>query len=213
MPIFIAVITAVPVAFVLYFLIIRPWQLHWGATEEEVIRRLPGDDIVKRPHFKATRAVTIQAPPAEVWLWLLQIGSARGGWYSLDWLDNGGQPSTWEILPTFQKIEPGYFVPFTPNQKNGMWVKEFREFAYILWWDKQGNATWGWYLEGLADHQTRLITRLRTTYDFRFPWLIYYLIYDFGDIVMMRKCLLGIKSRAETHYRSLGQPAGETNRN
>ena len=97
-----------------------------------VARRLPGDDIVKRPHFVAIRAMTIQAPAAEIWLWLLQIGSARGGWYSLDWLDNAGKPSTWEILPAFQKIEQDYFVPFTPNQKNGMWVKAFSEFAHIL---------------------------------------------------------------------------------
>lgn len=200
---FIIVVAAVLILPMSYFLAIRPWQLRWGATDAEVVRRLAGDDIVKNPHFKATRAVTIQAPPAEVWPWLLQIGSARGGWYSLDWLDNSGQPSTWEILPAFQKIENDYFVPFTPNQKNGMWVKEFSEFAYILWWDKKGKATWGWYLEEIGDHHTRLITRLRTTYDFRFPWVIYYLIYDFGDIVMMRKCLLGIKARAEADYHRL----------
>ena len=205
---FIVVITAVLFLLILYFLVIRPWQLRWGATDEEVIRQLPGDDIVKRPHFKATRAVTIQAPPVEVWPWLLQIGSARGGWYSLDWLDNGGQPSSWEILPAFQKIEEDYFVPFTPDQKNGMWVKEFSEFTHIIWWDKQGKASWGWYLEELANHQTRLITRLRTTYNFRFPWLFYYFIYDFGDIVMMRKCLLGIKTRAESHYHTLGHNFG-----
>jgi len=28
-------------------------------------------------------------------------------------------------------------------------------------------------------------------------------IYDFGDIVMMRKCLLGINARAEAHYHNL----------
>lgn len=117
----------------------------------------------------------------------------------MDRLDNAGKPSAREILPEFQKIEPDYFVPFTPDQKNGMWVKSFQTYEYILWWDKKENATWLWRLKLTADGQTRLITRLRTTYDFSFPWIIYYLIYDMGDIVMMSKCLLGIKERAEAH--------------
>lgn len=100
----------------LYLLFIRPWQLRWGAADAEVARTMPGDEIVQRPHFKATRAVTIQASPAEVWPWIVQIGSARAGWYSLDRLDNGGKPSAREILPEFQTIELDYFVPFTPDQ-------------------------------------------------------------------------------------------------
>ena len=102
-------------------------------------------------------------------------------------------------MPDFQTIELDYFVPFTPDQKNGMWVKAFQENEHILWWDKKGKATWLWVLEPLANGRTRLITRLRTVYDFRFPWVIYYLLYDVGDIVMMSKCLLGIKERAEAH--------------
>jgi hypothetical protein len=129
----------------LYFLVIRPWQTTWGATKEEVRQALAGDDIVTEPHFVATRAVTINAPPSEVWKWIIQIGSARAGFYSLDWMDNAGVASSREILPQFQKIEKDYFIPFTPNQKNGMWVKEYKDQEYILWWDKKGNGTWGWF--------------------------------------------------------------------
>jgi hypothetical protein len=181
----------------MYFFAIRPWQTTWGARKEEVQKVLVGDDIVMKPHFVATRAVTIHAPPSEVWQWIIQIGSARAGWYSLDWLDNSGVVSSRKILPEFQKIEKDYFIPFTPNQKNGMWVKDYKEYEHILWWDKKGNGTWGWYLKSTEDGKTRLVTRLKTRYDFSFPWVLYYIIYDFGDIVMMRKCLLGIKQRAE----------------
>lgn len=180
-----------------YFYGIRPRILTWGATPDEAGQSLPGDDLVQKPHFIATRAITIKAPAAEVWKWIIQIGSARAGWYSLDWMDNSGVPSAREILPAFQKIEAGYFIPFTPNQKSGMWVKEYQEPAYILWWDKKGNGTWGWYLGQPGNGQTRLITRLRTKYDFSFPWVIYYLLYDLGDIIMMWKCMSGIKERAE----------------
>ncbi len=186
---------------VVYFLFIRPRQVTWGATKEETQRVLPGDDLVQKPHFVATRAVTINAPPSEVWKWIIQIGSARAGWYSIDWIDNARMPSSKEIRPEFQKIEKDYFIPFTPDQKNGMWVKDYKEHELILWWDKKGNGTWGWYLRPIEEGKTRLITRLRTKYDFSFPWIIYYTIYDVGDIVMMRKCLLGIKVRAESYIR------------
>ena len=181
----------------LYFLLIRPWTLTWGATKEEAARPLPGDDIVKKTHFVATRAVTIHTPPSEVWKWIVQIGSARAGWYSIDWIDNGGKASSREILPEFQKIENDYFIPFTPDQKNGMYVREFKEHKNILWWDKKGDASWLWNLSEVESGKTRLITRLRTKYDFKFPWVIYYILYDLGDIVMMSKCMLGIKERAE----------------
>ena len=57
-----------------YLRFIRPWQLRWGATDEEVARAMSGDDVVKQPTFNATRAVTIQARPEEIWPWLVQMG-------------------------------------------------------------------------------------------------------------------------------------------
>ena len=180
-----------------YIGVIRPRQLTWGASHEEAAHTLLGDDIVQAPHFVATRAITIAAPPAAVWKWIVQIGSARAGWYSHDLIDNGNVPSAQEILPQFQQIAAGSYIPFTPDQKNGMWVKEYHKPDHILWWDQKGSATWGWYLAPTDDNGTRLITRLRTRYDFSFPWLIYYAVYDFGDIIMMSKCMQGIKARAE----------------
>ena len=197
MPVLLLIVALLAVIIV-YILLIRPRQLTWGATEAEVSQTLTGDDIVQKPHMVATRAITIDTLPDDVWPWLIQIGSARAGFYSIDLLDNGNVPSSREILPEFQKIEPDYFVPFTPDQKNGMWVKDFRAPDFMLWWDRKGNATWGWFLQPTANGGTRLLTRLRTRYDLSFPWVIYYLIYDFGDIVMMSKCMRGIKERAET---------------
>jgi len=194
----ITIIIVILVLILLYFGVYRPWQTTWGATKEEVKRECVGDDIVKKPDFIATRGINIKAPAAEVWRWIIQIGSARAGWYSLDFMDNANKPSSKKILPEFQKIELDYFVPFTPDQKNGMWVKYFRENEYILWWDKKGDATWGWYLY-TTDEGSRLITRLRSKYNFSFPWIIYYILYDFGDIVMMSKCMKGIKARAEAN--------------
>ncbi len=45
---------------------VRPRQLTWGATPEEVDGSLPGDDLGVRPTFNATRAISIKAPPEQV---------------------------------------------------------------------------------------------------------------------------------------------------
>ncbi len=181
----------------LYLLVLRPWHLRWGATDNDLALNLPADSLVTNPDFNATRGITINSTPEEIWKWIIQIGSRRAGWYSIDWMDNAGIKSSYEILPEFQKIEIGQFIPFTPDQKNGMWVKEFKVNEYILWVDKDGRATWLWYLYPVAEKQSRLLTRLRTKYVWKGFWIIYYLLYDFGDIVMMSKCLKGIKKRAE----------------
>jgi hypothetical protein len=60
-------------------LLVRPWQLRWGATDEEVAQALPGDEFVENPSFNATRAVTIDAPLERIWPWLVQIGYSRAG--------------------------------------------------------------------------------------------------------------------------------------
>jgi hypothetical protein len=77
---------------------IQPWQHRWGAADEEVRRRMPGDDLL--PEAASTRAIPIAAPPEQIWPWLVQLGYGRGGWYSYDWIDNDGQPSADRILPS-----------------------------------------------------------------------------------------------------------------
>jgi hypothetical protein len=184
-------------AFGVYLRFIRPWQLRWGATDEEVGRAMPGDDVVKHPTFNATRAVTIQARPEEIWPWLVQIGCKRAGWYSYDWLDNLGIPSAQRIIPELQHVAVGDVIPISPDGKQGQWVKDFEANHWMLWWDNTGDATWCWGLAPLDESQTRLITRVRIRYHWLSPMLALDLLVEFADIVMMRKCLLGIKQRAE----------------
>jgi len=179
------------------FLINWSRYLNGGATAKESALELPGDGIVAKIDFNATRCITINAPPDRIWRWIIQMGSKRAGWYSVDWIDHHGTERSKRILPLFQKIKIGQFIPFTPDQKNGMWVQAFQENSYIIWTDKVGNASWLWYLIPDADGNTRLLTRLRTRYNWKNFWIIYCLIYDVGDIMMMSLCMKGIKNRAE----------------
>ena len=72
---------------------------------------MPGDDLVPQAQFQCTRAVTIHAPRVLVWPWLVQVGCLRAGFYADDLLDNLGHPSAQTILPEFQTLEVGQWVP------------------------------------------------------------------------------------------------------
>jgi hypothetical protein len=185
-------------ALVVYLLYVRPRHIRWGATDEEVERPMPGDEVVERPTFVATRAVTIEATSEEVWPWLVQIGSGRAGFYSYDWIDNAGRPNAREIIPELQHVDVGDLVGMLPGTEVGMWVKGFEANRCMLWWDRNGDATWAWGLCPQGERHTRLISRLCVRYAWTSPMIIYYLIQDVGEIVVMRKCMVGIKERAES---------------
>ena len=102
--------TLVAMAAGAYVLFIRPWHLRWGATDKEVQRPMPGDDQVPHPFVTATRAVTIDAPPEQVWPWLVQMGYRRAGWYAFERFDNDNIPSAEEIIPALQHLDIGQVI-------------------------------------------------------------------------------------------------------
>jgi hypothetical protein len=65
---FLAALAVVAAVGPTYLGFIRPWQVHWGATAEEAMRPMPGDDDIAGPSARCTtRAVTIDAPAGQVW--------------------------------------------------------------------------------------------------------------------------------------------------
>ena len=79
----------------------------------------PGDDIVDNPSFNATRGITVNAPPENIYPWIVQMGLGRAGWYSYDLLDNLARKSEEEILPDLQRIQTGDLIPMSPDGKQG----------------------------------------------------------------------------------------------
>lgn len=180
-----------------YWRWIRPWQLTWGSTDAEVAAAMPGDDVVGRASFNATRAVSIAAPPECIYPWLVQMGVGRAGWYSYDVLDNLARPSATAILPEHQQIEVGDVVPMSPDGTQGMRVLDFRQDEWLLWWDGVGDSTWAWSIEPGDDGASRLVSRVRMRYRWLSPSILFGLLVEFFDLVMMRRAMLGIKQRAE----------------
>jgi hypothetical protein len=190
------IVLAAATTAVVYVRYARPWQLTWGATPDEVARHLPGDELVTRPTFNATRAITIDAPPEEIWPWLVQVGLTRAGWYSYDLLDNFGRPSATRIIPELQDLAVGDVVPMSPDGMQGMRVHSL-DRPHSMVWGTQDETTWAWQLDAQPDGSTRLITRVRSRYRWFSPSIAFSALLEFGDVWMMRKMLLNLRIRAE----------------
>jgi hypothetical protein len=170
-----------------------------GATAAEVAVAMPGDGFFPRPQYLATRAITVDAPPEAVWPWLVQVGCLRAGFYSNDLIDNLARPSSDVILPEFQHLEVGQWVPMTPTPRaaTAFRVAGFAEGRWLLW--QQPVRTWVWTLTPAPADRTRLVTRVRSRTDRRSPVVsaLSTVATEFGDYPMMRRMLLGIRVRAE----------------
>lgn len=197
-----------------YALLIRPWLRRWGSTDEEVQRRLPGDDLVPKPDWVSTRAITIAVPPAKVWRWLAQIGYHRAGWYSYDFLHrlmgvagsvDDPRRSAKRIVPELQRLRVGDAIRiFAAGVFTVRWLNPPRlllltsgEGAFRL--DaKMGGMTWLWLVEPTGQGESRLLVRTRSDYgSLLIMRLLNLLLLEPGGFLMERKTLLNLRRLAE----------------
>jgi hypothetical protein len=180
-----------------------------GATAAEVYRALPGDDLVPHPHIETTRAITIHAPVADVWPWIVQVGYHRGGWYTDARLDkliwHIENPSADRILPEFQQVKVGDTVPDGPTGTARFTVREIVPYQVLTLLDDAGTHiphtqfSWVFVLREVDAETTRLLLRTRATYPLRW-WTtpLAYLALGPADFLMAHVMMLrGIKQRAE----------------
>lgn len=128
-------------------------------------RPMPGDHLVPKPIGMLTNGVTIKASPARVWPWIAQIGSGRAGWYSYDWIDNGGRASATSILPDHQQLAPGDIVPAIPGMTDAFCVAAVEPPVDLILTvpDAKGGiqVSYEFHLTPLGHDYTRLIVRGR----------------------------------------------------
>jgi hypothetical protein len=184
---------------------------HWGLDEPLAARAYPGDALVPVPTWGWTHAVEIEAPAAEVWPWIAQVGADRGGFYSYQWLENiagcnlvnaervhpewaveeGGLLVLHPRMRAFQiveVIEPRHFVAYAPPndraiRTGGPW----------------SSASWLFFLEPLGETRCRLISRFRSTCsaDLKTRLKMGPTILEPVGFAMDRRMLLGVKERIE----------------
>ena len=199
--------------------LLRDRYNRWGATEAEVRRALPGDELVPHPRSTYTRAITINAAPADIWPWLAQMGQEHGGLYSYTGLENlvGCKMRNAErIIPEWQQIRIGDPIRLMP--KGGPLFKvvaiQPNRALVLLGADPKtekvpeltdpmpaayANSNWIFYLEPTSERQTRLIVRGSLDYEPAnfLNTLIWRILTEPIGFLMIRKMLLGIKERAE----------------
>ncbi len=113
--------------------IVRPWSERWGAEPDDAARLLPGDELIAGPTGGDTRGITIEAPAAAIWPWLVQMGFGRAGWYSYDTMDMRGS-SAHAIVPAWQSIAVGQTMRTWPG--GGFEVAQIDpEHAVVLYLD------------------------------------------------------------------------------
>jgi hypothetical protein len=116
-----------------------------GSRPDEREREWPGDRLLSNVDRCATRAVSVRAPAAEVWPWLLQFGLGRGGFHSYELLERLGGidvRNVERILPHLQSLELGQEIKLHPKAP-GLFVSILEpneELCYRTWKDEQDLA-------------------------------------------------------------------------
>jgi hypothetical protein len=192
----------------------RRWHQHWGATDEEIARPLSGDDLIADSELDSTHAITIHAPVERIWPWLAQAGyGGRAGFYSYDVLERRfGARNTDRLNPDLPALAVGDTVPFYPGMPMTVAVAD-PPHALVLWlvtsankaidptgpWGEEYVAwSWAFVLEPVDAETTRLLTRMRITYQPTAKWAPYvHLLLEPGHFVMGRRQLLGLRQRAQ----------------
>jgi CBS domain-containing protein len=184
-----------------------------GSILSERHRRLPGDELVARPTVVTNHAITIPAPADRVWLWLVQMGWHRGGWYTPRWVDQllfpANLPSATRLIPALQQpLHVGDRIPDGPPG-TAWFVVEHVEPPILLvlhstthvpatWRARLGASidwTWIFALEDIRDGRTRLLMRTRARTK---PWWLtgaYVAALIPADYLMATGMLEGIRQR------------------
>jgi hypothetical protein len=179
----------------------------WGSSSAERAQALPGDELVAGAN-QQTRAVTINAPPAEVWPWLVQMGQGRAGFYSHDRLERlagasitnadkihpewqtlavGDLMRTYRPLPRFEPL--GWYVAVLDAGRE-LVVHEPKRNGVI-------NSSWALVVEPLGERDTRLLSRWRFRRRGVADALFRCLVFDPLHFIMEIGVLRGVKVRAE----------------
>jgi len=161
-----------------------------------------GDTQVTLPSYEATFGVTINAAPAAIWPWLMQMGYRRGGLYSYDWLDRLfgylDRPSANCILPQWQRLAVGDVIPI--GRGGGFPVTAIEPFRSLVLGGYGADVEWSWEFEltPIGPSRTRLVSRSRVWMRRTIRAVATMALIEPAAFLMTRKMLVGIKRRAES---------------
>jgi hypothetical protein len=184
-----------------------PFGASWGVTEAEKGMSFPCDERCPSPDLALFRGVTVSAPAPLIFRWLCQLRVAP---YSYDWLDNGGRRSPPTLTPGLDTLAPGQrvmtifdLVAFEPGRSLTI-VNRARGGARNAF----GEIWMSYVIRPGEGDACRLLAKLLVRYPRGLAGLLLRGVLPAGDLVMMRRQLLNLKSLAERDAARPDHPAG-----
>ena len=189
----------------------RRWHQHWGATDQEIINPLPGDDFIPAPKLNPRHH---HPRPRRPDLALAGPDGLRGprGTYSYDQFERRAGRNLYQLDPDIRPLATEGAMPFAPGLPMTVGVAD-PPHALVLWqvtasgkaieptgpWGDDHVAwSWAFILEPVDSATTRLLVRMRVSYQPVAKWGPYmWLLVEPAHFIMGRRQLLGIRQRAE----------------
>ena len=186
------------------YALLRPRMNRWGTRPYEWKRSYPGDEVVSPANYQAMMAIDVNAPPEAIWPWLVQLGRARGGLYSYDWLDRLfgflDAPSAKTVLPDVKPLQPGDLVPIGRDPKWYYQVRAVEPNRALVMFLEDARAGWKWswsFILVPEGGRTRLLSRSRSYVPRRLGTIAMWGAIELPAFIMTRKMLLNLRERAE----------------
>jgi hypothetical protein len=169
----------------------------WGTEGTERRLPFPCDRFVEQAEAAYFRGITVRATSPVLFRWLCQMRAAP---YSYDWIDNGGRRSPRTLTPGLEELAVGQSVMriFT--------LVDFAKDQHLTLRIKHGTGTFSLFgdlaLTYLIVPETpercRLLVKIVVRYPRGFTGALIRRGLPWGDLVMMRRQLLNLKTLAES---------------
>ena len=179
----------------IYWIIIRPQHINWGATSAEINSKFPINEFISTNRIVSIRAIDIGAPKEKIWPWIAQTGQNRGGFNSYYWLENlfaAKMVNADRIHTEWQNPQPGDTVYYGKNE--GYAIVSFAKpnEYYSL-------SGWTLLLQKIDSVNTRLIVRYPSMEikQSKFITAYYYALFEPLHFIMESGMMMGIKQKAE----------------
>lgn len=140
------------------------------STKPDPALALPGDDLIPGAGLVFDRAATFDAPAAEVWPWVQQLGKSRGGWYMPSRIErlvvwSRRRRAATAIDPRWQRLEVGDRIPDYGGKDEEFEVCEVDPPHVLVYRSSRDAGTFSWalVLSELSPGRTLLHARFRGT--------------------------------------------------
>jgi hypothetical protein len=168
----------------------------WGTDEAERRLPFPCDGYVKQPDAVYFRGITVRTTPERLFRWLCQMRVAP---YSYDWIDNRGRRSPRTLTPGADNLAVGQsmmrifaLVDFAKDRHISLRMKHGTG-AFSLF----GDLALTYLIVQESPATCRLLVKIVVRYPRSIKGALMRRVLPWGDLVMMRRQLLNLRTLAE----------------